>query len=423
MRLVIFEDEKYDQLYPLSLTRAVFELKCGITSLAEKIRRTYPANEISYFVRDYIAPTLKKRHPSDSVNDIGSIGNDDVLIINGRCLFMNTPPNLSGEEGWVGENNDLVYAKVNKETLDEFHEDSFEELLDYIKSGVKKVRIDCKMINYPWDLIDYNSQALLDDFKRMKKTGIEGLMAEESVIHGPKEQVYIAKEAEVHPMVCLDTKGGPVFIDKGAEIHPFTRIEGPSYIGKNSIILGAKIREGCSIGPVCRVGGEVEESIFHGYSNKFHDGFMGHSYIGEWVNIGALTTNSDLKNDYSNVSVMVKGKPVDTGSIKVGSFIGDHTKTSIGTSLNTGAHIGALCIIVSSGGVLPKYIPSGSWFINNSVTKGFGFKKLLETAEKAMGRRKVQFTEEDTRLLKKVYEVAKPDRDFLIKKSRYGQNS
>ena len=422
MRLVIFEDEKYDQLYPLSLTRAVFELKCGITSVAEKIRRTYPAHEISYFVRDYIAPTFKKRYPSDSVNDIRGLIGKDILIINGRCLFVNKPPNLSGEEGWAGENNDLVYAKINKETLNKFHEDSFEGLLDYIKSRIKKVEIDYKMVNYPWDLINYNPEAILDDFKRIKKVGIEGLMAEEAVIYGPKEQVYIAKEAEVHPLVCLDTKGGPVFIDEGAKIHPFTRIEGPSYIGKNSIILGAKIREGCSIGPVCLIGGEVEESIFHGYSNKCHDGFIGHGYVGEWVNLGASTTNSDLKNDYSNVSVIVKGKPIDTGSIKAGSFIGDHTKTSIGTCMNTGAHIGALCVIVSSGEVLPKYIPSGSWFINNSVTKGFGFKRLLQTAEAAMARRSVQFTEEDTQLLKKVYEIAKPDRDFLIKKARYGEN-
>ncbi len=421
MRLVVFEDEKYDQLYPLSLTRAVFELKCGITSLMEKIRRTYPANETSYFLRDYIAPMFKKRYPSDSVNDIQSVMGKDILIINGRCLFMNGPLNLSGEQGWVAENNDLVYAKISKETLDEFREDSFEGLLDYIKSRTKKVKIDYKLINYPWDLINYNCQAILVDFKRMKKVGIEGLMAEEAVIYGPKEQVYIAKEAEVHPMVCLDTKGGPVFIDEGAKIHPFTRIEGPSYIGKNTIILGAKIREGCSIGPVCLIGGEVEESIFHGYTNKCHDGFIGHGYIGEWVNLGALTTNSDLKNDYSNISVIVKGKPVNTGSIKAGCFVGDHTKTSIGTCMNTGAHIGALCIIVSSGGVLPKYIPSGSWFINNSVTKGFGFKRLVQTAEAAMGRRKVQFTEEDAQLLRRVYEIAKPDRDLLLKKARYGE--
>ena len=144
-------------------------------------------------------------------------------------------------------------------------------------------------------------------------------------------------------MVVIDAEHGPVYIDEGAEIHPFTRIEGPCYVGKKSILLGAKCREGNSIGPMCRVGGEVEESIIHGYSNKYHDGFLGHAYVGEWVNLGALTTNSDLKNDYSSVSVMLDGHtPIDTGSTKVGSLIGDHTKTSIGTLLNTGAYVGAM---------------------------------------------------------------------------------
>ena len=109
-------------------------------------------------------------------------------------------------------------------------------------------------------------------------------------------------------MVVIDAEHGPIYIDEGAEIHPFTRIEGPCYIGRNSILLGAKCREGNSIGPMCRVGGEVEESIIQGYSNKYHDGFLGHAYVGQWVNLGALTTNSDLKNDYSEVKVVLDGR-------------------------------------------------------------------------------------------------------------------
>ncbi len=416
MKLVVFEDDKYEQLYPLSLTRPVFELKCGMTSLIEKISRTYPASEISYFIRDYLVGTFKKRHPSDSVNDIRTLLDSDLVIINGRCLFIDTPADVLGAEGWAGENDQVVCAKIRKETLGEFHGDDLKKLLGYIKSKTKNVPFDYKLISYPWDLINYNSAALHDDFKNMNWPGIEGFMAKEAAIYGPKAQVSISKGAKVHPFVCIDTDTGPVFIDEGAQIHPFTHIQGPCYIGKNSIILGAKIREGCSIGPVCRIGGEVEESIFHGYANKAHDGFIGHAYVGEWVNLGALTTNSDLKNDYSTISVIVKGKPVDTGSIKVGSFFGDHTKTSIGTYINTGAHIGALCVIVSSGGVLPKYIPSGSWFVNDSVTRGFGLKSMLHTAETVMARRKVSYTKDDAELLKKVYQLTKPERDALIKR-------
>src|SRR6185295_4718482 len=141
---------------------------------------------------------------------------------------------------------------------------------------------------------------------------------------------------------------GPVTIEEGCEVHPFTRIEGPCYVGPKTILLGAKVREGCSFGPMCRIGGEVEESIVHGYSNKYHDGFLGHAYVGEWVNLGALTTNSDLKNDYSEVKVTLDGRTqLSTGSNKVGALIGDHVKTSIGTLLNTGAYVGAMSVLVA----------------------------------------------------------------------------
>jgi hypothetical protein len=187
----------------------------------------------------------------------------------------------------------------------------------------------------------------------------------------------------------------------------------------DTLIDGAKIRAGCSIGPVCKVGGEVEESIFHSYSNKHHDGFLGHAYVGEWVNLGALTTNSDLKNDYGNVQVTLPGKrPIDTGSTKVGSLIGDHTKTSIGTLLNTGSYVGAMGLLLATGKPLAKFIPSFAWLVDGLVTKGFGKAKLYETAAIAMGRRKRQWTEAQEAMWDVVYELTAPQREAAIKKSR-----
>jgi len=203
------------------------------------------------------------------------------------------------------------------------------------------------------------------------------------------------------------------------EVHPFTRIEGPCYIGPKCILLGAKCREGMSIGPMCRVGGEVEESIIQGYSNKYHDGFLGHAYVGEWVNLGALTTNSDLKNDYSSVSVVLDGKaPIDTGSTKVGSIIGDHTKTSIGTLLNTGSFVGAMALLLATGKPLPKHIPSFAWFIEGVVSKGFGKGKLYETAKTAMSRRKCQWTQADQDMWDAVFALTAPQRDEAVRKGR-----
>jgi len=231
--------------------------------------------------------------------------------------------------------------------------------------------------------------------------------------------VYVAPGALVHPMVVLDAAGGPIYIDQDADIHPFTRIEGPCYIGKKSILLGAKCREGNSIGPVCRVGGEIEESIIHGHSNKYHDGFLGHAYVGEWVNLGALTTNSDLKNDYSTVEVTLDGhNPIDTGSTKVGALIGDHTKTSIGTLLNTGAYVGAMALIAATGRLLPKFLPCFAWFLEGVVTKGFGRKKLFETAKVAMGRRKIEWTAAEEAMWEAVFQLTAPERQEAVKKGR-----
>ena len=227
----------------------------------------------------------------------------------------------------------------------------------------------------------------------------------------------------MHPQVVIDTKSGPVTIGRGAVVFPHSRLEGPCYIGPETQVTRGNIHEGCSFGPVVRVGGEVEESIIHGYSNKYHDGFLGHAYVGEWVNLGALTTNSDLKNDYSTVEMYMqdaggKWSYIDTGDTKVGSFIGDHTKTSIGTFLNTGSHVGVMTLLMATGKVLPKFIPSFSWFVEGAVTAGFGFGKLVETAEVATARRKRALSEAYRRLLEHVHELTRPERSRAVKKDR-----
>jgi hypothetical protein len=174
-----------------------------------------------------------------------------------------------------------------------------------------------------------------------------------------------------------------------------------------------------SIGPMCRVGGEVEESIIQGYSNKYHDGFLGHAYVGEWVNLGALTTNSDLKNDYGSVAVIMDGKnPIDTGSTKVGSLIGDHTKTSIGTLFNTGAYVGAMCLIMATGKPLAKFIPSFAWLLEGLVTKGFGKGKLYGTAKVAMSRRKCAWTPAQEAMWDAIFEMTAGPRNEAIAKGR-----
>jgi len=417
MKLVVFEDSYYENLFPVAMTRPVFELKCGATSLLEKIERAAGARADAFYVRDYIAPSFARRI-GKPVNDRSAVWKDWALFVNGRVLAMKTELPLEGEEEAVWDGDVLLYARAGAERLAHYGEIAHAGQITLLGKQLPHKEGKLPLVGYLWDLIRNNPSAVADDFEVAGKSGVEGKMASQSCIYGPDDRVYIAPGAEIHPFVCIDTNGGPVTIESGAEVHPFTRIEGPCYIGANSIILGAKVREGCSIGPVCRVGGEIEESIIHAYSNKYHDGFLGHAYVGEWVNLGALTTNSDLKNDYSTVSVMVKGELTDSGDTKVGAFIGDHVKTSIGTLFNTGAVVGTMAIVMAKGGVCPKYIPAFIWYLEGFMTKGFGFKALLATAKAAMNRRKVEMTPEEEELLKYCFDMTKAERTEYVKKDR-----
>jgi len=390
-----------------------------MSSLASKLIAKIKPNSVAYFVPDYMAEVYKDQ-VKEPVNDTTALTGDDLILVDPlvKAQSLDIPAKGSGEVG-LDENGRILYARINKGDIKKSTFDDIEVFLTSIKSELPNVSCKLATWEYVWDLVLANGEYITAEFAAAGQNGFEGSLEEPVAVRGRQKDVFVGKGVKVHPMVTIDAEHGPVYIDERAEIHPFTRIEGPCYIGKDSILLGAKCREGNSIGPCCRIGGEVEESIIHGYSNKYHDGFLGHSYVGEWVNLGALTTNSDLKNDYSNVSVMMDGRrAIDTGSTKVGSLIGDHVKTSIGTLLNTGSYVGAMALIMATGKPLPKHIPSFAWFIEGIVTKGFGKGKLYETARTAMSRRKCQWTPAMEKMWDAVFEMTASVRDKAIKKGR-----
>ncbi|MBS3764390.1 MAG: hypothetical protein KGZ25_13915, partial [Planctomycetes bacterium] len=274
------------------------------------------------------------------------------------------------------------------------------------------------LIQYPWDLVHHSPDQITSDFREYCTPQRKSDPLKGAKMIGPKENIYIGENVELQPHTWIDCREGPVMIDNGVKISAHTSVEAPAYIGTKTQIFEGKIREGCSIGPVCRVGGEVEESIIHGYSNKYHTGFLGHSYVCEWVNLGALTTNSDLKNDYSNVKLYLNGESTDSGQMKVGSFIGDHTKTSIGTMLNTGSIVGIMCNLMAGSSVLPKYIPSFCWYINDRISKGLGIKYALNTARHAMERRDVELSEATVDLIKHSEEITHEEKMKRVRKDR-----
>lgn len=246
-----------------------------------------------------------------------------------------------------------------------------------------------RKINYLWDLIKHLREDLEEDL-RVLGSGVKGQVHPSAVIHAP-ENVLVEDGAQVEALAVLDARSGPIYIGKNTIVRPQSYLRGP-----------------LSIGPECRIGGEVTHSIFHGYSNKAHYGFIGHSYIGEWVNLGAGTTNSNLKNNFGTVRVAINGKEVDSGEQFLGCFIGDHAKTGIGTLITTGAVIG-VGANVFGGGVTPKCVPSFSW----GADRVYDLKKALGAARTMMERRGRKLSDGEESLLKKVHEMTAPERKNL----------
>lgn len=417
MKLILLDlFESRANFYPLALSRPIWQLRVGMNCLADKLLAATGAKEAACFVPTYMAESYRAK-TSWPVNDLSSLHAGGMLLLNPRvkarqCSSLMAGPNEVG----LDPHGEILYIRLSQPA--NLPTNSIESFLAAAQRLLPNVTADLATWNYTWDFVLANAETLTDDYRSAGRGGIEGTLEQPVAIRGSANDVYVARGARVHPMAVIDAEHGPVYIDDGAEIHPFTRIQGPCYVGRHSILLGAKCREGTSIGPVCRVGGEVEESILQGHSNKYHDGFLGHAYVGEWVNLGALTTNSDLRNDYGNVSVSLDGTTrIDTGSIKVGSLIGDHTRTSIGTLFNTGAVVGAMCLIAATGRLMPKFLPSFGWYLNGAVTLGRGKEKLYDAAKAAMSRRNIQWTPAEQTMWDAVYEMTADVRNQVIAKS------
>ena len=424
MRLILIDrlTPKRRNFYPLALSRPIWELRCGMTSLGAKLVAQLQPADVACFVPSYMADAYREQ-TDWPVNDPRSLAGDHLLMVDARVKAAEFPIEATGPSRVAcGADGELLAAWIRKEDLPKLQATSIESLIDAAAGSLPKDPAQPAIWNYTWDLVAAGPDQIVTDFRAAARSGIEGTVEQPSALRGSRDDVYIGPEAVVHPMVVLDAEHGPIYIDHGAIIHPFTRIEGPCYIGRQSMLLGAKCRAGNSIGPACRVGGEIEASIIQGHSNKYHDGFLGHAYVGEWVNLGAMTTNSDLKNDYSNVSVVLDGRTsVSTGSSKFGALIGDHAKTSIGTLLNTGGHIGAMALIVASGGLLPKFVPSFTWFFESVLSQGGGKDQFYATAKTAMARRQRPWTAADETLWNEVFRLTAAERDDAILRSQRRQ--
>lgn len=411
-RLAFFEDATSSQLRPLTWLRPAFELMCGHFSPRERWVRFGDMHEWGAWLRPELASRYAEEQPEARINDSGWLNGGRTTFINGRWLpatgsLPKLPPDCAA---YVDDT--LVGLTVDPGDAGSITWDGLEPELTRISVARRRVAAGGALIRYPWDLVSHNAQMLRDDFARRTPNCGRVMNDPQVIVQGEASDVYVDPTAQLDPFVVIDARHGPVWIDAGARILPFTRIEGPALIGRDSQVFRAHVREGTTIGPVCRVGGEIEESILHGYVNKYHDGFLGHSYVCPWVNLGALTSNSDLKNDYSAVRVPLGGEAIDSGSTKVGCFIGDHSKAAIGSLFNTGTIIGVMSMLLPDGGLLPKHVPSFSWHRHGRIESNADvLERGLEAARIAMSRRDCALTDAGEALLRAAYAATQAERD------------
>lgn len=410
--ICVYEDEGLERLSPLVDLRPVFDLRCGRFTLLEKLRRMYPREEFHLWVRDELAEVVGEAHPDCRVNQPVRQGR---LFISGRAILEKRIEPL-GRESVLLAGDAVVGFRVCAECAEKMSS------MQGLVATLNQEQVKAKVVMWPWDVVEFNAVELRrelvgpgtrSDFpKRESVMSLSGV-----VLVGPRSGLVVAPGARVWPGTVISTKTGPVVVDRGAQVRPGSFVEGPCYVGPGTVIDAAKVRPGCSFGPQCRIGGEVEASVFQGYANKHHDGFIGHSFVGEWTNLGALTTNSDLKNAYRPVQVFYRGKPIDTGLQKVGCFIGDHAKTAIGTLLNTGTRLGTFANWFEQG-LSPKEVNAFSWRKakwTKSETRSrkreagaggqdkWDIEEAVECARQVMARRGVKITPAYVRMLRRLW--------------------
>ncbi|HVS36748.1 MAG TPA: putative sugar nucleotidyl transferase [Gemmataceae bacterium] len=406
MRLCHYEDRGAADLEPLTLTRPVFDLLCGQSSLVDKQARYFQASARTAVVRPHLTGLVSVAAPQ-------AVDDGLVVVVNGRWL---PPAGIAADAAGpcvalVGD--EPVWAAVDAATFTARTPDAVEEQMERWKATLPCRPAGGRMFRHLWEMVAHNADQIIADDEDVEHK-LEGAPpAVLPAIIGSRKRLHIHHTARIEPFVAADLSGGPVVIGPGAVVTAFSRLEGPCVIGPSCQIHGAKIRAGTTIGPDCRVGGEVEASIIQGRSNKYHDGFLGHAYLGEWVNLGAGTQNSDLRNDYGEASVFVNGRLVRTGQTKVGCFLGDHTKTAIGVLLNTGTSAGVFCNLLP-GGLLPRRLPSFVRCGDGRISSNDDLESLLSTAAKVMARRGCDLSPAQAALYRTVFEQTAADRRAVL---------
>ncbi|MBI2126380.1 MAG: hypothetical protein HYU02_03585 [Thaumarchaeota archaeon] len=412
MSLIVFEDELTENFYPLTLTRASFELLLGTGTLLDNLLQRFQTSSVSVFSRKYLEAIIKKRIRKQNVGRFDADG--DVLLVNGLVNPSSKDfGKLTRRDGrfiaFSGGN--IVLARLPRRVLSRLNRNGKFPFLDVarIKEYNRFEARESTLYHYPWELVDDNTNAIAGQTKGRPS---QQIVNEGVFVTGPRNRLFVASDAEFETPVAIDTRKGPVMIDKRTEIQAMSRLEGPCYIGKETRVKSATIGEGTSIGNTCVVGGEIEHSIISDYTNKAHLGYLGHSIVGSWVNLGAQSTNSNLKNTYGKIKARVNDEQVNTSRTKVGCYIADNVKTAIGSLILAGKKIGVGSHVY---GLVAEDVPSFTIYAKSLGKKSCELEpdSAIETQRRVMERRGVKQTKDDIELLKHIFQSTRAERNSM----------
>ncbi len=390
MNYILFDSAERDHLLPFTHTRPVADIRCGILTMRERWEHLLGATTGTltqgYMQACYVQPLTETESiyingavmGNDPIaKQISSLGSNESLTKDGTIIAARIP-------GLYGNADDL-----NKDI-----------------SNTKGVEYDGELVQLKniWDIFSFNETAIKNDWQLVTHNRKSAPIPEGVMVNG-KENLFIEDGAVINAGTIINAKTGYVYVGKYAEILEGSLLRGPVAVCEHAVIkMGAKIYGATTIGPGCKVGGEINNVVFFANSNKSHDGYLGNAVIGEWCNLGADTNCSNLKNNYDVVKVWHEAsqKDVNTGLTFCGLLMGDHSKCGINTMFNTGTVVGVSCNIYG-GGFPDKYIPSFSWGGSDGFIT-YRFEKAMETANKMMGRRNKQLSSAETAMYQHLFD-------------------
>lgn len=422
--VIAFEDFGWQRLLPLVYMRPTFQLLCGMDHLISKISRLAGVQT----VQDDAPETSEPRHtPAVEVwcrPGLAEIATEQTgfpangpcrpqqLLLNGRGLWRQLPDRSKLTDAWVGTAgphagvacifaDEVLARKLTPTTLLD------EAQMRAALAGIPRFDVSqhVTLFDWPWEIVLANEKTLIADWEECiaGKNQLVGQVAEGAYLLAP-ESIHIGAGTRVKPCAVIDAEDGPVWIGENVTIFPHSYVQGPALIGDGCLLQpGAVVHAGTTIGPRSKIGGEVEASIVQGFSNKQHDGFLGHSYVGSWVNIAADCINSDLKNTYGNIRVPINGREVDTGEMFAGMLVGDYSKAGINVSFPTGAVIGFCSSVFAPQS--PKFVPSFAWIDNESAQR-YDETRGVALARKVMARRNRIMSDAEERAFLAVRQLA-----------------